>query len=271
MIDHRRSTTVINQQPMWSADPYPNYNGVTSNLNGNLTRNSIANIQEASSIFAGPPDDFYLPGNRAGGTMTGRRSSRSFAREDDEVSQVIRTKREGLKKTHRPGSAVDYSRGGAPGEMTVRQPLIQGFEFDQDSTMIHAPPFASSNKSAKSAKSAKPASNGHAHSSSRQPLNGHSSSSAAVPLRMAESPPLFTTATPLSMDDRCDHAPLDNNTARANSAHSAAAMGGARGGTGGDDTPDGRKRFKARLLTGERGVSLEFGKFVALVSVSGKI
>ena len=73
---------------------------------------------------------------------------------------------------------------------------------------------------------------------------------------MAVSPPLFTTATPL--DDRCDH--LDGK----NAVNGPALGGGGGGGAGG------RKRFKARLLTGERGVSVEFGKFVALVSISGK-
>ena len=74
---------------------------------------------------------------------------------------------------------------------------------------------------------------------------------------MAVSPPLFTTATPL--DDRCDH--LDGKNA---------VNGPALGGGGGGGGAGGRKRFKARLLTGERGVSVEFGKFVALVSISGK-
>ena len=31
-----------------------------------------------------------------------------------------------------------------------------------------------------------------------------------------------------------------------------------------------KRRFRASVLKGERGVSLEFGKFVALISVSGK-
>ena len=42
------------------------------------------------------------------------------------------------------------------------------------------------------------------------------------------------------------------------------------GGGGGQEGRGGRRPFKATLLRGERGVSIEFGKFVALISISGE-
>jgi hypothetical protein len=51
--------------------------------------------------------------------------------------------------------------------------------------------------------------------------------------------------------------------------HESGRSGGSGGG-GGERGGGRRRRFKATLLRGERGISIEFGKFVALISISGE-
>ena len=77
-----------------------------------------------------------------------------------------------------------------------------------------------------------------------------------------EAPLIKTTRIPNALP-QLEKKPSRHHRQQRGSGHGG---GGGRGGGGGGGA---KRPLRATLLRGERGISIEFGKFVALISISG--